>query len=71
MLLRFFEEEFTFWPAALLSSLLFGIAHTYSVGVMASAFITGLFAALLYKQNLSFQLCYFISLSILLLSFIK
>ncbi|PED07047.1 CPBP family intramembrane glutamic endopeptidase [Bacillus pseudomycoides] len=53
LLLRFFEEKFTFWPAALLSSLLFGIAHTYSVGVMVSTFITGLFAALLYKQTKS------------------
>ena len=51
ILLRFFEEKFTFWPAAIISSLLFGIAHTYSVGIMVSAFITGLFASLLYKQT--------------------
>ncbi|MCM3734266.1 CPBP family intramembrane metalloprotease [Bacillus cytotoxicus] len=51
ILLRFFEEKFTFWPAAIISSLLFGIAHTYSVGVMVSAFVTGLFASLLYKQT--------------------
>ncbi|QOW26638.1 CPBP family intramembrane metalloprotease [Bacillus cereus] len=51
--LRFFEEKFTFWPAAILSSLLFGIAHTYSVGIMVSAFVTGIFACLLYKQTKS------------------
>ncbi|MBY0595164.1 CPBP family intramembrane glutamic endopeptidase [Bacillus bingmayongensis] len=53
LLLRFFEEKFTFWPAALLSSLLFSIAHTYSIGIMVSAFVTGLFASLLYKQTKS------------------
>ncbi|MDM5156738.1 CPBP family intramembrane metalloprotease [Bacillus sp. DX1.1] len=53
ILLRFFEEKFSFWPAAIVSSLLFGIAHTYSVGIMVSAFITGLFASLLYKQTKS------------------
>lgn len=51
--LRFFEEKFTFWPAAILSSLLFGIAHTYSLGIMVSAFVTGIFACLLYKQTKS------------------
>ncbi|MEH6888644.1 CPBP family intramembrane glutamic endopeptidase [Bacillus sp. JJ864] len=51
ILLRFFEEKFTFWPAAIISSFLFGIAHTYSVGIMVGAFITGLFASLLYKQT--------------------
>ena len=49
----FFEEKFTFWIAVILSSLIFGIAHTYSVGIMFSAFVTGIFACLLYKQTKS------------------
>ncbi|MDA1740923.1 type II CAAX endopeptidase family protein [Bacillus cereus] len=53
ILLRFFEEKFTFWIAVILSSLIFGIAHVYSVGVMFSAFVTGIFACLLYKQTKS------------------
>ncbi|MBJ8104676.1 MULTISPECIES: CPBP family intramembrane glutamic endopeptidase [Bacillus cereus group] len=53
ILLRFFEEKFTFWSAVILSSLIFGIAHTYSVGIMVSAFMTGIFACLLYKQTKS------------------
>lgn len=51
IILRFFQERFPFWIAAIGSSFLFGIAHTYSVGVMISAFIGGMFMAILCKKT--------------------
>ena len=59
-MLRFFSERFPFWIAAILTSLFFGVAHTYSLGIMVSVlrrandgFYTG-------KQIPSFQPYYFI-----------
>ncbi|MGE6539519.1 CPBP family intramembrane glutamic endopeptidase [Bacillus luti] len=52
-LLRFFSERFPFWIAAILSSFFFGIAHTYSLGVMVITFFTGLLMAILCKKTKS------------------
>lgn len=51
MILRFLQERFPFWLAAVGSSFIFGIAHIYSVGVMISAFISGMFMAILCKKT--------------------
>lgn len=60
-ILRFFSERFPFWIAAIITSFFFGIAHTYSLGVMVITFFMGLLMAILCKkQNPLFQLCYFI-----------
>lgn len=37
LLLRTFLRRMTFWPAALLSSAIFGLGHTYEVGTVAGA----------------------------------
>ncbi|WP_439021449.1 lysostaphin resistance A-like protein [Bacillus thuringiensis] len=52
-LLRFFSERFPFWIAAILSSFFFGIAHTYSIGVMVITFFMGLLMAILCKKTKS------------------
>lgn len=60
-ILRFFSERFPFWIAPIITSFFFGIAHTYSLGVMVITFFMGLLMAILCKkQNPLFQLCYFI-----------
>lgn len=41
-ILRFFSERFPFWIAAIVTSFFFGIAHTYSLGVMVITFFMGL-----------------------------
>ncbi|WP_459499179.1 CPBP family intramembrane glutamic endopeptidase [Bacillus sp. C1] len=51
IILRFFLERFPFWIAAIASSFIFGISHTYSLGVMVGAFLMGLFMAILYKRT--------------------
>lgn len=51
IILHFLQQRFSFWIAALGSSFLFGIAHTYSAGVMVSMFILGLFMAILCKKT--------------------
>ncbi|HDX9576838.1 TPA: CPBP family intramembrane metalloprotease [Bacillus pseudomycoides] len=51
IILQFLEQRFPFWIAALCSSFIFGIAHTYSLGVMVSAFMLGMFMAVLYKKT--------------------
>ncbi|ENQ3105511.1 hypothetical protein SAMN04488168_10752 [Bacillus sp. 491mf] len=51
VILQFFQQRFPFLIAAIGSSFIFGIAHTYSLGVMASAFMTGIFMAVLYKKT--------------------
>ncbi|WP_369902338.1 lysostaphin resistance A-like protein [Bacillus manliponensis] len=51
MILRFFQTRFPFWIAAVGSSFIFGIAHTYSVGVMAVTFILGMLMAILCKKT--------------------
>ncbi|WP_183048404.1 CPBP family intramembrane glutamic endopeptidase [Bacillus wiedmannii] len=51
IILHFLQQRFPFWIAALGSSFLFGIGHTYSTGVMFSMFILGLFMAILCKKT--------------------
>jgi len=51
IILRFFSERFPFWIAAIGTSLIFGIAHTYSLGVMVVTFLMGLLMAILCKRT--------------------
>lgn len=51
IILHFFQTRFSFWVAAIGSSFIFGIAHTYSVGVMVVTFILGMFMAILCKKT--------------------
>ncbi|PEI91093.1 CPBP family intramembrane metalloprotease [Bacillus pseudomycoides] len=51
IILRFFSERFPFWIAAIGTSLIFGIAHTYSLGVMVATFLMGLLMAILCKRT--------------------
>lgn len=51
IILHFFSERFPFWIAAIGTSLLFGIAHTYSLGVMVVTFLMGLLMAILCKRT--------------------
>ncbi|MGM2997622.1 MULTISPECIES: lysostaphin resistance A-like protein [unclassified Bacillus cereus group] len=51
IILRLFQERFPFWIAAIGSSFLFSIAHSYSVGVMIDTFIGGMFMAILCKKT--------------------
>ncbi|EEL49022.1 MULTISPECIES: CPBP family intramembrane glutamic endopeptidase [Bacillus cereus group] len=51
IILRFFSERFPFWIAAIGTSLLFGIAHTYSLGIMVATFLMGLLMAILCKRT--------------------
>ncbi|MFD6507692.1 MULTISPECIES: CPBP family intramembrane glutamic endopeptidase [Bacillus] len=50
-ILRFLSERFPFWIAAVLTSFFFGIAHTYSLGVMVITFFMGLLMAILCKKT--------------------
>ena len=52
-ILRFFSERFPFWIAAIITSFFFGIAHTYSLGVMVITFFMGLLMAILCKKTKS------------------
>ena len=47
----FSKRSLPFWTAVILSSLIFGIAHTYSVGIMVSTFMTGIFAMFIVQTN--------------------
>ncbi|MFJ8529874.1 lysostaphin resistance A-like protein [Bacillus sp. NPDC094106] len=51
IILRFFSGRFPFWIAAIGTSLIFGIAHTYSLGVMVITFLMGLLMAVLCKRT--------------------
>lgn len=51
MILRFFQARFPFWIAAIGTSFIFGIAHTYSVGVMVVTCMLGMFMAILCKKT--------------------
>ncbi|MED4653482.1 CPBP family intramembrane glutamic endopeptidase [Bacillus pseudomycoides] len=51
IILRFFSERFPFWIAAIGTSLIFGVAHTYSLGVMLITFLMGLLMAILCKRT--------------------
>ncbi|MEB2280945.1 CPBP family intramembrane metalloprotease [Lysinibacillus xylanilyticus] len=50
-ILRFLSERFPFWIAAILTSFFFGIAHSYSLGVMVFTFFMGLLMAVLCKKT--------------------
>ena len=52
-ILHFFSERFPFWIAAVVTSFFFGIAHTYSLGVMVITFFLGLLMAILCKKTKS------------------
>ncbi|PEP65640.1 CPBP family intramembrane glutamic endopeptidase [Bacillus pseudomycoides] len=51
IILRFFSERFPFWIAAIGTSLIFGVAHTYSLGVMLITFLMGLLMTILCKRT--------------------
>ncbi|MDM5156737.1 CPBP family intramembrane metalloprotease [Bacillus sp. DX1.1] len=51
IILRFFQQRFPFWLAAIGTSFIFGIAHTYSLGVMVVTFIMGILMAILCKRT--------------------
>lgn len=51
IILQFFQQRFPFGIAAISSSFIFGIAHTYSLGVMVSAFMIGMFMAVLCRKT--------------------
>ncbi|MEH7462063.1 CPBP family intramembrane glutamic endopeptidase [Bacillus thuringiensis] len=51
IILQFFQQRFPFWIAAIGSSFIFGIAHTYSLGVMVSAFMMGMLMAVLCRKT--------------------
>ncbi|MGE8001262.1 CPBP family intramembrane glutamic endopeptidase [Lysinibacillus sp. NPDC093190] len=50
-ILSFLSERFPFWIAAILTSFFFGIAHSYSLGVMVFTFFMGLLMAILCKKT--------------------
>ena len=54
-ILRFFSERFPFWIAAIITSFFFGIAHTYSLGVMVITFFMGLLMAILCKNKIHYS----------------
>ena len=54
-ILRFFSERFPFWIAAIITSFFFGIAHTYSLGVMVITFFMGLLMAILCKKQIHYS----------------
>ena len=54
-ILRFFSERFPFWIAPIITSFFFGIAHTYSLGVMVITFFMGLLMAILCKNKIHYS----------------
>ena len=51
LLHRWFKPYFAFWPRILLSSLVFGIAHFDTPGVLVSSFVMGIFNAYAYEKT--------------------
>jgi membrane protease YdiL (CAAX protease family) len=51
LLHRWFKPFLGFWPRILLSSLIFGIAHFDTPGVLVSSFIMGVFNAFAYEKT--------------------
>ena len=51
-----FKSRFGYWPRVLLSSLIFGLAHSDAVGVMISSFIIGLANAVAFEKSKSIWL---------------
>ena len=53
LLYRWFQLRFKFWPAVLLSSLLFGLAHYDSLAVIISSFVLGIANAIAMERTKS------------------
>jgi len=53
LLYRWFQLRFKLWPAVLLSSLAFGLAHYDSLAVMISSFVLGVFNAIAMERTKS------------------
>jgi len=53
LLYRWFQLRFRFWPAILLSSLVFGLAHFDSLAVMVSSFALGVVNAIAMERTKS------------------
>ena len=53
LLYRWFRLRFRLWPAVLLSSLLFGLAHYDSLAVVISSFVLGVVNALAMERTKS------------------
>ncbi len=53
LLYRWFQLRFKFWPAVLLSSLLFGLAHYDSLAVIISSFVLGVANAIAMERTKS------------------
>jgi len=51
-----FKSRFGYWPRVLLSSLIFGLAHSDAAGVMVSSFIIGLANAVAFEESKSIWL---------------
>jgi len=51
-----FKSRFGYWPRVLLSSLIFGLAHSDAVGVMISSFIIGIANAVAFEKSKSIWL---------------
>jgi len=46
-----FRDRLPFWPAVILSGLLFGLAHFDSLGVAAASFVMGMVNAVAFEKN--------------------
>ena len=57
VILTFFCSKYSFPVSCILSSILFGAAHFYSIGIMCSAFIGGILMSMLYKKTHSIIPC--------------
>ncbi len=53
LIFRWFQLRFKLWPAVLLSSLLFGLAHYDSVAIMISSFVLGVANAIAMERTKS------------------
>ena len=53
LLYRWFRLRFSFWPAVLLSSMLFGLAHYDSLAVVISSFVLGIANAIAMERTKS------------------
>ena len=48
---RWFKPYFNFWPRILMSSMIFGLGHFDTPGVLVSSFVMGIFNAYLYEKT--------------------
>ncbi|MEN4042773.1 MAG: type II CAAX endopeptidase family protein [Anaerolineaceae bacterium] len=51
LLHNWFAERFRFWPRVLLSSMIFGLGHFDTLGVLISSFIMGIVIAIAYERT--------------------